>query len=325
MFPVLRISIRGLDPDTFYEIKLDFAQTDNHRWRYVSGHWQPGSKQEPPALRGIYSHPKSPNYGKYWMSDIITFCKVKLTNKTNSIGDDQIVLNSLHKYEPRIHILQVQVDGKESVPLYTASFPDTEFIAVTAYQNEEITALKIKYNPFAKAFQDAKERTDRDLNEDVQYIDQNFASCFPMLASSSYSPHHFNFATNSSSSSMNGSVDRLRLSSYRSTPYTLGTSHYQPHQTSNSFIDPSQFYSNSAFHHHNIYSNGQNGVNSMPWLSPYSYQQQPQSSSSSSGTYSPDISTTTTISQNIHNTTVEEINDNHFDKMHNNTDTNIFT
>jgi hypothetical protein len=29
---------------------------------------------------------------------------------------------------------------------------------VTAYQNEEVTSLKIKYNPFAKAFLDAKER-----------------------------------------------------------------------------------------------------------------------------------------------------------------------
>lgn len=47
-------------------------------------------------------------------------------------------------------------------------FPETQFIAVTAYQNEEITALKIKYNPFAKAFLDAKERSDhKDVMEEV--------------------------------------------------------------------------------------------------------------------------------------------------------------
>lgn len=40
----------------------------------------------------------------------------------------------------------------------TYRFPETQFIAVTAYQNEEVTSLKIKYNPFAKAFLDAKER-----------------------------------------------------------------------------------------------------------------------------------------------------------------------
>lgn len=40
----------------------------------------------------------------------------------------------------------------------TYRYPETQFIAVTAYQNEEVTNLKIKYNPFAKAFLDAKER-----------------------------------------------------------------------------------------------------------------------------------------------------------------------
>ena len=68
----------------------------------------------------------------------------------------QVMLNSLHKYQPRIHLVKVGNGEKQTVATYT--FPDTQFVAVTAYQNEEITALKIKYNPFAKAFQDAKER-----------------------------------------------------------------------------------------------------------------------------------------------------------------------
>lgn len=42
--------------------------------------------------------------------------------------------------------------------MLTYRYPETQFIAVTAYQNEEVTNLKIKYNPFAKAFLDAKER-----------------------------------------------------------------------------------------------------------------------------------------------------------------------
>ena len=36
------------------------------------------------------------------------------------------------------------------------SFPETTFIAVTAYQNDKITQLKIQNNPFAKAFRDAE-------------------------------------------------------------------------------------------------------------------------------------------------------------------------
>lgn len=63
------------------------------------------------------------------------------------------MLNSLHKYEPRVHLLRVGCDPGHPI---TYPFPETQFIAVTAYQNEEVTSLKIKYNPFAKAFLDAK-------------------------------------------------------------------------------------------------------------------------------------------------------------------------
>lgn len=68
------------------------------------------------------------------------------------------MLNSLHKYEPRI--LLVRVNGPEQRSIIPYPYPETQFIAVTAYQNEEVTSLKIKYNPFAKAFLDAKERPD---------------------------------------------------------------------------------------------------------------------------------------------------------------------
>lgn len=36
----------------------------------------------------------------------------------------------------------------------TFSFPETSFMAVTAYQNHRITQLKIASNPFAKGFRD---------------------------------------------------------------------------------------------------------------------------------------------------------------------------
>jgi brachyury protein len=71
------------------------------------------------------------------------------------------MLNSLHKYEPRVHVVRV---GSEHRRVVTYPFPETQFIAVTAYQNEEVTSLKIKYNPFAKAFLDAKERPDDSNN-----------------------------------------------------------------------------------------------------------------------------------------------------------------
>ena len=47
-------------------------------------------------------------------------------------------------------------DNSELV--YTLPFPVTQFIAVTAYQNEDVTTLKIDHNPFAKAFKDTRDR-----------------------------------------------------------------------------------------------------------------------------------------------------------------------
>ena len=57
----------------------------------------------------------------------------------------------MHKYTPRIVI--IRESPNPTVSYFT--FPETTFIAVTAYQNENITQLKIQNNPFAKAFRDA--------------------------------------------------------------------------------------------------------------------------------------------------------------------------
>ncbi|XP_030373326.1 T-related protein [Scaptodrosophila lebanonensis] len=164
MFPVVKISASGLDPAAMYTVLLEFVQVDTHRWKYVNGEWVPGGKAEVPPSNPIYVHPESPNFGAHWMKEPISFAKVKLTNKTN--GNGQIMLNSLHKYEPRVHLVRV---GSEQRHVVTYPFPETQFIAVTAYQNEEVTSLKIKYNPFAKAFLDAKERPDTLYPHDTHY------------------------------------------------------------------------------------------------------------------------------------------------------------
>lgn len=160
MFPVVKISVNGLDPKSMYTVLLEFVQIDNHRWKYVNGEWIPGGKAEVPPSNAIYVHPESPNFGAHWMKESISFAKVKLTNKCN--GNGQIMLNSLHKYEPRVHLVKV---GTEQRRIVTFPFPETQFIAVTAYQNEEVTTLKIRYNPFAKAFLDAKERPETTFNQ----------------------------------------------------------------------------------------------------------------------------------------------------------------
>ncbi|XP_017268315.1 T-box transcription factor T [Kryptolebias marmoratus] len=227
MFPVLKVNVSGLDPNAMYSFLLDFASADNHRWKYVNGEWVPGGKPEPQTPSCVYIHPDSPNFGAHWMKAPVSFSKVKLTNKLN--GGGQIMLNSLHKYEPRIHIVRV---GGPRRMITSHSFPETQFIAVTAYQNEEITALKIKYNPFAKAFLDAKERNDgKDLREDVS---ENHQSGYSQLGSwfipgtgplcPPASPHN-QFGSPISLSPSHSCERYSTLRNHRSTPYTSPYSH----------------------------------------------------------------------------------------------------
>ncbi|XP_077342756.1 T-box transcription factor T [Lithobates pipiens] len=233
MFPVLKVSVSGLDPNAMYTFLLDFVAADNHRWKYVNGEWVPGGKPEPQAPSCVYIHPDSPNFGAHWMKDPVSFSKVKLTNKMNSGG--QIMLNSLHKYEPRIHI--VRVGGPQRM-ITSHSFPETQFIAVTAYQNEEITALKIKHNPFAKAFLDAKERHDnKDILEegiDNQQAFSQFGSWLipgtgPLCTPSN---PHSQFVAPLPISSSHGCDRYSSLRNHRATPYPSPYSHRNNSPTS---------------------------------------------------------------------------------------------
>lgn len=88
------------------------------------------------------------------MAKPVAFHKLKLTN---NISDKHgfTILNSMHKYQPRFHIVRANDILKLPYSTFrTYVFPETDFIAVTAYQNDKITQLKIDNNPFAKGFRD---------------------------------------------------------------------------------------------------------------------------------------------------------------------------
>lgn len=52
----------------------------------------------------------------------------------------QTILNSMHKYQPRFHVVRANDIMKLPFSTFrTYVFPETEFIAVTAYQNEKVT------------------------------------------------------------------------------------------------------------------------------------------------------------------------------------------
>ncbi|XP_053266550.1 eomesodermin homolog isoform X1 [Podarcis raffonei] len=161
MFPFLSFNITGLNPTAHYNVFVEVILADPNHWRFQGGKWVTCGKADN-NMQGnkVYVHPESPNTGAHWMRQEISFGKLKLTNNkgANNNNTQMIVLQSLHKYQPRLHIVEVTEDGVEdmndSSKTQTFNFPETQFIAVTAYQNTDITQLKIDHNPFAKGFRD---------------------------------------------------------------------------------------------------------------------------------------------------------------------------
>ena len=43
MFPVIKVNISGLEPNTFYSVILEFKQIEKNRWKYINGEWLAGN------------------------------------------------------------------------------------------------------------------------------------------------------------------------------------------------------------------------------------------------------------------------------------------
>ncbi|KAH8370349.1 hypothetical protein KR093_003125 [Drosophila rubida] len=166
MFPSMRVSLSGLDEDTNYCVLLEMVPIGDCRYKFSGSQWVPAGGAEPQSPQRMYLHPDSPATGKHWESQSLLFSKVKLTNNTLD-NNGHIVLASMHKYQPRLHVVRAaDLSQLHWAPQQAFIFPETEFIAVTAYQNDRITKLKIDNNPFAKGFRESgQSRCKRKLND----------------------------------------------------------------------------------------------------------------------------------------------------------------
>ncbi|XP_023215038.1 T-box transcription factor TBX20-like isoform X1 [Centruroides vittatus] len=169
MFPTLRVSFTGLNSEAKYAVLLDIVPVDNKRYRYAyhRSSWLVAGKADPPSPPRLYVHPDSPFTGDQLKKQVVSFEKVKLTNNEMDKQGHQIVLNSMHRYQPRIHIVKRKCHSQNSVitdleseEYRTFIFSEAVFTAVTAYQNQLITKLKIDSNPFAKGFRDSSRLTE---------------------------------------------------------------------------------------------------------------------------------------------------------------------
>ncbi|XP_050458038.1 optomotor-blind protein isoform X3 [Cataglyphis hispanica] len=154
MFPAYKVRVFGLDKQASYILLMDIVASDECRYKFHNSRWMVAGKADPEMPKRMYIHPDSPSSGEQWMQKVVSFHKLKLTN---NISDKHgfTILNSMHKYQPRFHLVRANDILKLPYSTFRSYvFKETEFIAVTAYQNEKITQLKIDNNPFAKGFRD---------------------------------------------------------------------------------------------------------------------------------------------------------------------------
>uniref|UniRef100_A0A8C4WAB6 T-box transcription factor 10 n=1 Tax=Gopherus evgoodei TaxID=1825980 RepID=A0A8C4WAB6_9SAUR len=145
MFPTFQVKLSGLDPLADYVLLMDFVPLDDKRYRYAfhSSSWLVAGRADPAAPGRVHFHPDSPAKGGQWMRQIVSFDKLKLTN--NLLDDNgHIILNSMHRYQPRFHV--VYVDPRRDSERFahenfkSFTFVETQFMAVTAYQNHRVCA-----------------------------------------------------------------------------------------------------------------------------------------------------------------------------------------
>ncbi|KAG7249500.1 hypothetical protein CRUP_011503, partial [Coryphaenoides rupestris] len=113
----MRVKISGLDPHQQYFIAMDIIPVDNKRYRYVyhSSKWMVAGNADSPVPPRVYVHPDSPASGETWMRQVVSFDKLKLTN--NELDDQgHIILHSMHKYQPRVHVIRKEC-GEELSPV----------------------------------------------------------------------------------------------------------------------------------------------------------------------------------------------------------------
>lgn len=71
----------------------------------------------------------------------LTSSSLHLCNRGSFFPPLQIILNSMHKYQPRLHIVKADENnafGSKNTAYCTHVFHETAFISVTSYQNHKV-------------------------------------------------------------------------------------------------------------------------------------------------------------------------------------------
>lgn len=80
MFPPFKVKVSGLDKNAKYILLMDIVAVDDCRYKFHNSRWMVAGKADPEMPKRMYIHPESPSTGEQWMSKVVSFHKLKLTN-----------------------------------------------------------------------------------------------------------------------------------------------------------------------------------------------------------------------------------------------------
>uniref|UniRef100_A0A1I7V3F7 T-box domain-containing protein n=1 Tax=Caenorhabditis tropicalis TaxID=1561998 RepID=A0A1I7V3F7_9PELO len=147
MFPNLEYNIKGLDPDTLYSVLIYMERCDKLKYHFKKGKWEEAANSDPILQIDQKQHKDGGQTGDHWMKQSISFDHIRLTNNESLKGDQMILMQSMHLYQPVVVIKRLTDEMEEEFRLEM-----TRFYTVTAYQCEEQIKLKKELNKFASGF-----------------------------------------------------------------------------------------------------------------------------------------------------------------------------
>lgn len=69
-----------MDRKAKYILLMDIVAADDCRYKFHNSRWMVAGKADPEMPKRMYIHPDSPATGEQWMSKVVNFLKLKLTN-----------------------------------------------------------------------------------------------------------------------------------------------------------------------------------------------------------------------------------------------------
>lgn len=119
MFPALKVRCSGFDKKARYILLMDVVAADDCRYKFHNSHWMVAGKADPEMPKRMYVHPDSPATGEQWMSKVVNFHKLKLTN---NISDQHGFVSrtfSTAGLDPRTTLKLCSADINAAFPVFT--------------------------------------------------------------------------------------------------------------------------------------------------------------------------------------------------------------